>query len=62
MSKYEIENLKQIYLYNNVKETKGLCFPKNELAITEVLDAFCDCVEEFKKNQSFLILTGKVHS
>ena len=44
MSKYEIENLKQIYLYNNVKETKGLCFPKNELAITEVLDAFCDCI------------------
>ena len=54
MSKYEIENLKQIYLYNNVKETKGLCFPKNELAITEVLDAFCDCIS-FERPDGYCI-------
>lgn len=44
MSKFELANLKNIYLFNNTRETKGLCFPCNELAITEVIDAFCECL------------------
>lgn len=54
MSKFELENLKNVYLFNNSRETKGLCFPFNEFAITEVIDAFCECVN-FERPDGYCI-------
>ena len=54
MSKFELANLKNIYLFNNTRETKGLCFPCNELAITEVIDAFCECID-FERPDGYCI-------
>ena len=54
MSKFELENLKNTYLFNNIRETKGLCFPFNESAITEVIDAFCEAVN-FERPDGYCI-------
>ena len=54
MSKYEFEVLKNTYLFNNVRETKGICFPFNEKAITEVIDAFCECIP-FEKPDGYCV-------
>lgn len=60
MSKFEIENLKNTYLFNNVRETKGLCFPHNELAITEVIDAFCESIN-FERPDGYCVYNDTLY-
>lgn len=54
MSKFELENLKNTYIFNNIRETKGLCFPFNESAITKIIDAFCECIN-FERPDGYCI-------
>lgn len=60
MSKFELNNLKNTYLFNNTRETKGICFPFNEFAITEVIDAFCECID-FEKPDGYCIYKNTLY-
>lgn len=60
MSKLELENLKKNYLYNSLKSVKGLCFPKNEDAITIVLDAFVKSIP-FERPDGFCIFNKTLY-
>lgn len=60
MSKFELENLKNVYLFNNTRETKGLCFPCNEKAITEVIDAFCECIS-FERPDGYCVYNDTLY-
>ena len=60
MSKYEFEVLKNTYIFNNISEKKGICFPFNEKAITEVIDAFCECIP-FERPDGYCIYNGTLY-